>query len=463
MTQIDPRSRRGGILRVLSLCVAIGMVCSLALPAIVARAGEIPIPDAPVTTASLRTGPSGHRWEGSVDISFRNDGGGPLSQIWLRLWPNGIDGCATSLPLTVSDVVGGTPGALQVGCTALPIDLDAPVAPGARGSVSMHLVIEVPHRNDRFGWSNELTFVGTPLPALALEDSAGLHLDPYSNLGESFYSTVGDYAVTLDTPEGLATPATGVRTGGGRAGRRLIRTYTADGVRDFAWAAGPLKARSGADRAGVAVRAWYLPGAAQQADAALADAISAMDEYSADFGDFPYPQMDVVVSSFASFGGMEYPTIVFSNQGASVVSHEVAHQWWYGIVGDDEYRAPWLDEAFASWAEDLPIDPSAAVGCRPGPWPSPEARVTNDMDYWDAHPSEYFRVVYGQGGCALRALAARFGLGRFIQILHDYAATQWLGFSTSADLKETIESAAATDLPAWDMSRFWARWRIGPG
>ena len=44
------------------------------------------------------------------------------------------------------------------------------------------------------------------------------------------------------------------------------------------------------------------------------------------------------------FGGMEYPGFVLDLVSTNALTHELGHQWWYGIVGDDEYNTPWLDE-----------------------------------------------------------------------------------------------------------------------
>ena len=149
--------------------------------------------------------------------------------------------------------------------------------------------------------------------------------------------------------------------------------------------------------------------------------------------------MDVVLTGFSSFGGMEYPTIIFTNPNKLTVSHELAHQWWYAIVGDDQFAAPWLDESFATWSQFLPY--GAWRMCKSYSWPSPTSQITNDMAYWNNHPNEY-GVIYDGGGCLLANLASKFGLDRFVQILHLYAKSHWLGVSTTADFKAAIEAAA---------------------
>jgi aminopeptidase N len=74
------------------------------------------------------------------------------------------------------------------------------------------------------------------------------------------------------------------------------------------------------------------------------------------------------------------------------------------------------------------------------------------------HPDEYW-VVYWQGACMLATLADTFGLNRFLEILHDYAATHWFGVATTADVRAAFEAAATEDgIVLGDA--FWERWRV---
>jgi hypothetical protein len=292
-----------------------------------------------------------------------------------------------------------------------------------------------------------------------VHDDRGWHLPPFVDLGESFYSIVGDYEVTLDVPADLDTPTSGVEVGGETSATRRITTYRAEDVRDFTWAAGRLSEltrRSGE----TAVRIWYRPAVNghDRARQAARDARASMDTFSAAFGTFPYPEVDVILTGFTTFGGMEYPTIVFSDPSRLTIAHELAHQWWYGIVGDDQFTEPWLDESFATWSQHLPFEPW--VGCDGVTFPSEAARITNDMGYWRGHRDEYW-VVYQGGGCLLADLADRFGLDRFVQILRGHAAGSWLGVARTSDFTTAIEAAAIEDaLPGFDPGAFWRAWRV---
>jgi hypothetical protein len=418
-------------------------------------------PGDPRYVVHLRTGQSGHVWTGTETITFTNLEAAPLADLWIRLWSNGVNGCgAQAIDATLT--AGGTQqGALAQDCTAMQVTLAAPVAQGNDGSLTMDVRIAVPPKNDRFGYVDGLTYVGTALPTLAIHDDDGWHLDPFIDIGESFYSIVGTYDVTLDVPAGLDTPTTGVATDTTTTATRRVTTYEATDVRDFEWAAGQLTKRVATTADGTKIRAWYLPAQTSVAKAtqALADAVTTMERYHDAFGAFPYPEMDVVLAAFTTFGGMEYPTIVFTNPDRITVSHELGHQYWYGIVGDDQFNEPWLDESFATWSSYLPFNPW--VGCGIRTWPSATARLTNDMAYWAAHQNEYW-VIYEQGGCMLANLARRFGLSRFLEILHDYAGAYHLGIARTGDFQAAIEAAAATDLPGFDVTAFWNHWRVLP-
>jgi hypothetical protein len=444
------------------LSVVAALLVSLLAAVPTASAGSIVRnPDHPRYDVRLRSGASGHVWTGSETVTFTNFDASPLTDLWIRLWSNGVAGCsAQAIEATVT--AGGTQeGDLAQDCTAMHVVLGAPVPHGDEGSLTMDVRITVPAINDRFGHSDGLTYVGTALPTLAIHDDDGWHLDPFIDIGESFYSVVGSYTVTLDVPKGLDTPTTGTAASSSTAAARRITTYEADEVRDFEWAAGDLTRVVSTTADGTKIRAWYLPSqtSADEAADALSDAVTSMEAYHDAFGPFPYPEMDMVLAAFTSFSGMEYPTIIFTNPDRVTVAHELGHQYWYGIVGDDQFDEPWLDESFATWSSFLPFDPW--IGCRMDAWPSDTARITNDMAYWNAHQGEY-RVIYDQGGCMLANLARRFGLARFVEILHGYADDHHLGIARTEDFQAAIAAAAATDLPGFDVTAFWHRWRVAP-
>ncbi|WP_175438998.1 hypothetical protein [Streptomyces vilmorinianum] len=111
-------------------------------------------PDRPSYDVSPRGDADGSHWTGRQTVSFRDAARTPLRSVDVRLWGNGTDGCGAPdrpSPVRVGRATGGTPRPLAVGCTALRIDLPAPLPYGARTSVSFDAEITVPDRVHRFG------------------------------------------------------------------------------------------------------------------------------------------------------------------------------------------------------------------------------------------------------------------------------------------------------------------------
>ncbi|MFG3146329.1 M1 family aminopeptidase [Streptomyces sp. NPDC048243] len=418
-------------------------------------ADSVRTPAAPAYTVSLSSNTSGTVWTGHESATFTNASSTALSEVYLRLWDN-YHGTCTAPPITVSNVTGGTAGALSVACTALKITLASPLPQGQSTSIGFDLGITVPSGADRFGYDGAFSFIGNALPVLAVKDGAGWHLDPYTNNGESFYSLAADFKVTLDHPTSLLVPATGTSVDTPGSSGRTVTTATASKVRDFAWAAGPFTKISGTSPAGTAVNVYSVSGiSSANAQSMLTTAKSAVDAHAARFGAYPYGELDAVIDNNFWFGGMEYPGFVLDLVSTTALTHEIGHQWFYGIVGDDEYNSPWLDEAFTDYATDLTQNKTGASCWNSVSWASSAEKITNSMAYWDTHSSRYSTVIYGYGKCALHDLRRLLGDTAMAKLLKDYATSYWYGVSTTAEFKAAAQAATTTDLTS-----FWTTHRI---
>jgi aminopeptidase N len=304
-----------------------------------------------------------------------------------------------------------------------------------------------------------MVLVGNAIPVLAIHDNLGWHLEPYTPNGESFYSQVGTFHVTFTAPKALKFATTGTKTSSDVRGGLRTSVFDATDVRDFAWASGPLQEEEGLSQSGVLVKVWWMDPITQaQADLMLATGEPAMAAHAKAFGAYPYQEVDVVLGNFTQFGGMEYPQLVMSDPSTGVLVHELGHQWWFGIVGDDEYTEPWLDEAFATYATDLYFGHDGE-GCQLN-WPSDTARVTNPMAYWDLHTSEYFTTVYGIGSCSLHDLGRVLGTKRMATFVHHYAVEHALAWSTTDAFKQEAQAVADSLPNPVNLRSFWKTHRI---
>jgi aminopeptidase N len=141
---------------------------------------------------------------------------------------------------------------------------------------------------------------------------------------------------------------------------------------------------------------------------------------------------------------MEYPEIVLTPAQSTAIAHELAHQWFYSIVGDDQYREPWLDESFAEFsAARLPPRqvPNRLRGCKlpdgsKVPLDASMATMTR------GGPGRYVRTVYLGGACFLRAVQRELGRAKFDAFMRGLVAAHRDGIDTTAEFVAALRAAA---------------------
>jgi aminopeptidase N len=415
-------------------------------PAQAEPSGQPRWPDAARYALDLAYDPRRFALSGTERISFANTGSAPLRTVWLRAWANAFGGCAAHRA-QVTVTAGGRLTARRRRCTALAVRLDRPLAPGARTQVALRVRIGTPRMADRYGRFRGAAYFGNAIPILAVADRRGVQLPPYTFAGESFYSLTSAWRVRVRVPHGLKVASTGTQAGV-RAADGTV-TLTAPRARDFMLVIGRFRVTTQRD-GGLTLRRFGVPGAAaSDARRALRTARLAMRTFSRLYGPYGRPQIDLVAGpSEVAHGGvaMEYPELVLTPAHATAVAHELAHQWFYGIVGDDQWSEPWLDESFAEFsAARLPPRrvPNRLAGCRPPdggtPLDSNMGRLTSGP------PNRYLRVVYIGGACLLRALQRELGDARFDATLRRVVAEHRDGVLTTPELVAAFHQAAAGD------------------
>jgi hypothetical protein len=171
-------------------------------------------------------------------------------------------------------------------------------------------------------------------------------------------------------------------------------------------------------------------------------------------GPFPYPDLTVAITPGQS-DGTEFPTALqmSDSTGAdlpALVSHELAHQWFYSLVGNNQAQDPWLDEALATFGEALvggtaheyayDRTPQRLVGLMGRP-----------MSYWVSNGGfgRYTEAVYDQGAAVLLEARRRVGAHTFDAHLRTYVSAQAHRVATPASFAETF----ADQPPVLDLLR----------
>lgn len=368
---------------------------------------------------------------GDLTVEFTADVA--TDRLVFRLWPNGPRQLGEGARLTTGAVTSGGSklDSELTDPTTLVVHPPKPLTAGDGITVSMPWRLRMPGPIlDRLGSHGHTIRLGSFFPILAWEPGVGWATDPpTASLAEASTSTTADFDVTVDVPAGSTVLATGVRHGD---------RWTAIAVRDFALAAGPFDLATGSVNAPDPVR--VTMGVQQGVPIPARDALGRVEreirDLSARYGPYPWPELHVVITKDVGRSGIEYPTMIFEGAAAfaRTASHEVSHQWFYSLVGNDQARDPWVDEALATWGG---ANEDGYLGYALSQAASGVARnhVASAMTFWDRHPDDYGVGVYWRGAQALAALGPP---PKVDCALRGYVATNAYRIATTRDLVDAL-------------------------
>ncbi len=404
-------------------------------------------------------------------MTWTNRDSSPVRELHLRLYPNAFSGQGGGIliedagpqDVVLNYSVSGPQN------TTLILLLRDPVSPGDRVSFNMSFVITVPHIADRFGLSGDILALGNWHPIMSILRDGSWVDHPYFEHGECFYSEASDYLVEVIVPRGLVIAATGdLKSVEELDESRELQVWVAESVRDFSLTASWRYEISQATWGDVTVYSYYLPEHREGGEAVLQYALNAIRVFSEHFSPYPFSSFRVAEVE-AWFGGMEYPQLIMVSGNfytgdkrtlEMIVAHETAHQWWYSLVGNDQWEEPWLDESLAEYSQILyfewvygPKDAERGFwdfvgnpyylyiegGGEALPTGISVGQVADD-------PDAYRAAVYLRGAWSLRMLRSIIGDQPFFEALRIYASSHAYGIATSQDLIHAFEEAWGGDL-----------------
>lgn len=380
-----------------------------------------PPTDRPVVDLAFTVPASLDSATGLQNVTFTPDR--RICELVFRAWPNKPATAAAGNSLTVSTVsVGGQRLPLKVDAAGAPagapgtlVTATLPACVEAGDSVTAQTTFTVrlgEGTDERLGRSTRagVAWLGTAFPLLAWENGRGWARDPAVEVaGETATSEafrLNRLEVTAPADAAVAGTGEPVDTAPGSRAGTTRHTFAADAVRDVTLSVGALDLTTfDVDGTDVTVA---LPSARSQADAAtwrsrVSTSLRGLREH---LGPVPYPRLWINVLPEVS-DGVEYPggiqiADIDPDAQSWLVTHELAHQWFHGLVGNDAARDPWLDEAFATYAQELVEPTSLSRG--PQEWLGLPGQVGASMASFaqrsDADAA-YIATVYRGGGRAL--------------------------------------------------------------
>jgi hypothetical protein len=406
------------------------------------------------------------RLRGQSRLRYVVPPGETIEEIPLMLWPN--DPQYDADMTTGSALVNGVrvEGERELSGLVQWLPLPQPAGEGEVLDISLPFEIEAGgpiggFDPKRFGITEGVLAAPTFYPLVPRRIDGEWQVEAAPPGGDTTNSDTAYYQVDLTVPEDLGLAASGVRvdSNDNNDGTATYR-YLSGPMRDFAFVVGPLQPTEDVVD-GITVRAWALPEHAEDADEMLEAAGRQVGILNDMVGPYPYPELDVVDVPGA-FGGIEYPGIVFigtlgTDWLVEPTVHEVAHQWFYALIGDDQLHEPWLDEAMATYAEVIYYEEIGRHGMATGllsqfrAWlrshPDPTLPIGLGVgDYPD--PDAYALFVYGKGALFLDALRGEIGDEAFRSFLRAYFEEQRYGFATGEEFQSAADRACVCDLYA---------------
>lgn len=252
--------------------------------------------------------------------------------------------------VVVSDVrVNGVIADFVLTDTALTIMPRSAVLNNRPVTVTMDYIIKVPMIGHRNGANQNAMWAGNWLPLLAVREGQTWLTYPYYPAGDPFYNQVADFSLNIEVPAGYTLVAPGVI-------QKTNFTYSvlAKNIREFAIAIGPDYTQAARTYQGMELNFYTYSIPSATVTRLLDDLEDMMDYFSSEVGPYSYPSLSFVQTSWF-LGGMEYPGVVFLSNEAnfdrvrSTMLHELGHQWFYSIIGNNQVTDGWIDEGMATF------------------------------------------------------------------------------------------------------------------
>lgn len=404
--------------------------------------------------------------DGREELYYTNQESTPLEELYFRLFPNLADGTAVVFDLTVNNE-SVTP-AYELEQSAMRVPLTTPLLPGEHAVIAMNFAVDVPQDGGgnygTFALMDNILALAHFYPMIPVYDDEGWNVEIAPETGDVVYADSSFYLVRVTAPADLTLAASGVEISHESEDGRTTVTYAAGPVRDF-YLVGSPDYTVISEQVGPTTINSYAPGeAAEGAERALTIAVDALTSYNEHFGRYPFIELDVAATPTAA-GGVEYPGIVviglrlYENTGPasffeSATAHEVGHQWFYSVIGNDQLDDPWLDEALTQYATAVYYSDVYGSSGEAGFWAAMQDRwdrvegaaIPIGLPVSGYTALEYGAIVYGRGPLFFHTLAETMGQSTFDAFLQSYYQTFKWGIVTPESLKELAEQHCACDL-----------------
>jgi hypothetical protein len=354
------------------------------------------------------------------------------------------------------------------------IQLTQPLQPGEHTSLHIVYNLAIPQREGSFGWTQRQLNLSNwypYIPPLSLNQTWMSHdplVDPANMVvGEYIVNEIADFQLNLRLAEYLpnllvASGATASTTADGVA-------YSLEKARGLSFSISNQFYQEQLEHNGLLIQAYVFDYQRDKAQAMLQIASQAMDLFTEIYGPYYREQISLVSADFLHNMEMDGMVMISSkvidfydgtaeNNLTILVPHELAHQWFYSQVGNDQAMEPWLDETLSTFSEVLFYEryhqELADWWWDNRIYAHPHGGAVNNSIY-DAGTYENYRAsVYLNGAIFLHDLQITVGDQAFQSALKSYVAQNYLKIATKAEFLYAFRAAN----PNTDIQAVFARY-----
>ena len=359
--------------------------------------------------------------------------------------------------------------------TVAELALPRPIAPG--DSVTFHIVFhdQLPEVTTRTGYHRNFFLVAQWFPKVGVWWHGAWNCHQFHATTE-FFADFGTYDVNVTVPRNFVTGASGdeLSTVNNPDGTKTV-SYRGEDIHDFAWTADPrfrvVEDDWKGSAATVHIRLLMQPGHMDQAGRYMTALKGTLDRFDRWYGPYPYGRITVVDPAVLEAGGMEYPTFFtggttwYAPSGIrlpdATVEHEFGHQYWYGMVANNEFEEAWMDEGINSYTEFKIMDSLYGrnslldlLGLTSSDFDSEHRGYANNVRNdpithrgWQfLTPGSYSDITYGKTGSALLTLEAVIGEDTLRRALHTYFQRYRFAHPTGEDFFKTVNEVSGREL-----------------
>ncbi len=405
---------------------------------------------------------------GTQEVRYTNSEDESLHEVNFRLFPNILGGEMTISNLEV-DGQAVTPS-YKLAKSLMIVPLSQPLEPKQSAVIRMDFSVTVPQTVElNYGvlaYDEDVLALAHAYPMISVYNHEGWNAEIPPQSGDVAFADMSFYLVRVTAPKDVTVVTSGREIGRSEAGQVQVVNVASGPARDFYLAASPLYVETSATFGDVTIRDYSVSSTKEGSETVLDAGSRAIQVFSERYAPYPYTELDFVATPTLALG-IEYPGMIAltswmyevddpspNSYLETTVVHEVGHQWFYNLVGDDQLDTPWLDESLTQFVtlqyyideygtdeEEIFID---ELQYR---WASIEnAKIPIGLPVADYTDIEYSAIVYGRGPLFFVALREEMGDAAFDAFIKEYTGTLSWRISTPEILQSLAEKNCACDL-----------------